>query len=286
MYMLSRTIDIKRMLSKAKSHAEKIEILRDTYKGEDCYILTAGPSINDYSSEYFQEKLKDKLVIAVKQTHDLLPGLVDFHLLNQFNYQKTEYTDSKPIVMKVGLEGTKLKTPGLFPDLEFLIDKTKTSRDESLAGSLEFSDWLLDRGDNYRPFGPGIMHELGLFLPVLLGAKKIVVVGWDLGSPKTNEISRYYENDGMAKNIQKFIMDRSPLLYNKVVVRFMNMYRQQMFRFDNSIVLNNPGITVNEADFISKSTGPLYTWFENQGIELEIVSNRSMVDKLVPRVSI
>ena len=93
-----------------------------------------------------------------------------------------------------------------------------------------------------------------------------------------------YQKDGVGKNIQKFVMDRSPLLYNKVLVRFMNMYRQQMFRFDDSIVLNNPGITENEADFISKSTGPLYDWFEKQGVELEVVSSRSMVDKSIPRV--
>ncbi|MCJ8294576.1 MAG: hypothetical protein HRU06_12870 [Oceanospirillaceae bacterium] len=284
--MLSRTNEIKKMLGKSKSHQEKIEILRNSYKGEVCYILTAGPSINDYSANYLQEKLKDELVIAVKQTYDLLPGLVDFHLLNQFNYQKTEYAVSKPIIMKVGLDGAKLKTPGLLPDLEFLIDMTKTSREDSLSGSMDFSNWLLDRGDNYRPFGPGIMHEIGLFLPVLLGAKKIIVIGWDLGSAKTNGISRYYEKDGIGKSIQQVVMDHSPALYNKVLVRFLNIYRQIMFRFDDSIILNNPGITVNEAGFISKSTGPLYDWLKFRGIEFEIVSNNSMIDKSVPRVSL
>ena len=64
------------------SAKKKLELLKDKYEGEECYILTCGPSLKSYNPNFLKEKLKDKLVIAVKQAYNYCPDVVDFHLFN------------------------------------------------------------------------------------------------------------------------------------------------------------------------------------------------------------
>jgi hypothetical protein len=281
--MRKQTKDIKKQLQSLNTLEEKINLLKDTYKGEGCYILTSGPSMKDYTSEYLREKLKNKLVIAVKQTYNIAPDIVDFHLLNTCNYQPYNYKDSKPIVMMVEIAGSTAKTPELKPDLTLYIDKTEASKEKSLSISLEYEKYLFTKSLK-RPFGPGILHEIGIYLPILLGCKKINIIGWDLGEPNNNEIKRFYEYSGIEKKIQKFIMDFSPSFYNRIYVRILNKINYIRYLLGSkNIVLNNPGITIGEAKFIAESTKELYVWLKSKNIDMSIVSKNSMVDSIVPR---
>jgi hypothetical protein len=282
--MKPQTDKLKKQLKQLTSVEEKIQLLKNKYKDEECYILTAGPSIKDYDPEYIKEKLKDKLVIAVKQTYNIAPDIVDIHLLNPFNYQPYDYTKSEPVILMTTVEGLKAKTPKLQEDLMFYINRNRCKKEDSVAIKLNYEDYLLDK-NNYRPFGPGIIHEVGIYLPILFGVKKINVLGWDLGEPKSDEIKRFYEVNEVSKMIQKFIMNISPSFYNKVYVRVLNKINYYRFLMGNkSVILNNPGIALGEAKFIAKSTKELYLWLKNKDIELNIISNSSMVDKIVPRV--
>ena len=36
---------------------DRLKVLKDTYKDETCYIVSAGPSLKNYTQEYLKEKL-------------------------------------------------------------------------------------------------------------------------------------------------------------------------------------------------------------------------------------
>ena len=53
----SITEQLKKDLQKYESIPERIEALKDSYKGETCYIVSAGPSLKNYEPEYLKSKL-------------------------------------------------------------------------------------------------------------------------------------------------------------------------------------------------------------------------------------
>ena len=70
-------------------------MLKDKYEGQECYILTCGPSLKSYNPNFLKEKLKDKLVIAVKQAYNYCPDVVDFHLFNSNNFETYRYKEDR-----------------------------------------------------------------------------------------------------------------------------------------------------------------------------------------------
>ena len=221
----------------------------------------------------------------MKQTYNIVPDIVDFHLLNSYNYQPYSYEKNEPIIMMAQLSNSTTKTPGSAEDFKFYINRKEATKEGALSNTLNYEAYLLDENLE-SPFGPGIIHELGIYLPILLGVKVINIIGWDLGAINTNEIKRFYENDNISKKIEKTIINISPDLYNKIYVRIINKINYYKFLLGSNVVLNNPGITEGEADFIAKSTIELYKWLGSKNIALNIISKNSMVDKIVPRIEL
>lgn len=279
--MRPQTLLLKRRLRQTQDLEEKLSLLKDAYQGEECFILTAGPSLNDYPREYLREILKDKLVLAVKQTVKLFPDIIDFHLLNQYNFQRY-VTSETTITAMVRFRGSRAKTPVLYEDLSFYIDPTLATTEASLAITKDYAVHTLEQTLD-RPFGPGIMHELGIYLPVLLGVKTVNVIGWDIGQPNNNEIKRFYEGESLLKRVQRFIMHYSPTLYNSVYIKWENRLKLLAFLLGFDVVINNPGIVAGEAKFIAASTRELYRWYRDIGINMNVISTRSMIDSTVPR---
>ena len=56
------TEQLKKDLQKYESIPERIEALKDSYKGETCYIVSAGASLKNYEPEFFS-------VIDVSEQH-------------------------------------------------------------------------------------------------------------------------------------------------------------------------------------------------------------------------
>ena len=129
------------------------------------------------------------------------------------------------------------------------------------------------------------MYEICIYLAIHLGVKKINVLGWDLGSPKTDKISRFYESKNSISDKFKMVFYKSsPLFYNYVVRIIENKVNLLKYRLGfKAIVLHKPRITKNEANFIAESTKAFYEWLQSKNIELFIFSSISMVDTIIPR---
>ena len=93
---------------------------------------------------------------------------------------------------------------------------------------------------------------MGIPLALLLGCKKIVTIGWDLGDPKTSttDWKHFY-----SKNIK--------LEGNK-----------------------KTGPMGGEIESLIKSTDVLYDWCVNKGIDLKILSEISYISPKFPRITL
>ena len=269
--MRTETAQLKHRVRIAGTLEERLDVLRDAYAGQRGWLLTCGPSVKDHDPEVLKARLKGELVISVKQTLDLLGGAADFHLLNSWNIQEYAYGDPGPIVlMERGPRDPEV--PNLSWDLCFPVPGVAPHipREARLANRLaqtcNFDDWMFDRTVD-RPWGPGVVYELGIYLAVHLGLRELVAVGWDIGERNTNHMEHFYDSAepqvlSKARGFFKHEQHASTSLYNQ------------------------PGYYQAEVDVIADSTGACARWLASKGVALKIVSDRSLVDADVPRVDL
>ena len=77
--MKSKTLELRKKMLMLETSQERLEVLRGAFEGETAYIVAAGPSLKDYTPEYLNDVLSDKLVFSIKQSFDVLKDTVDFH---------------------------------------------------------------------------------------------------------------------------------------------------------------------------------------------------------------
>jgi len=308
--MHADTEKLRQEIRSKTSLGDKLVSLKDFYENETCYILTCGPSIGNYTSEYLKEKLSDKLIISVKQTYDLVPGIVDFHLLNPWNYKETVYVDPEPIVLMSRGENNPL-TPNAKVDFLFPVKAGLGVEQESLARNGDFKNYLFE-SQVLRPYGPGIMYELGFYLAVHLGVKSIITLGWDLGVIDSALMDHFYDEynreskivsgfdsiKGFYVRTKKGIKRKwPPWLVKKLL--FLDGLKNKWLRFfeltcgklnkllgRKEEMINVRQVDPDECAIIAKSTVELYQWLQSEGVDLAVVSDRSMVDACVPRISL
>ena len=97
--MIKHTHEIKDKMLTFEEITDRLDVLKDAYKGKKCYIVGAGPSLKNYDADYVKDKLKDELVITIKQAYEMLEEVVDIQILNFANYRQYDYKDNNPIVM-------------------------------------------------------------------------------------------------------------------------------------------------------------------------------------------
>lgn len=181
--MRPQTVELKRQLKALRTPQERMAALRNAYQGEECYIVCCGPSLSEVDPELLRHKLSDKLVLSFKQAYDLLPNESDFHVFNFIHFQDYDYGEQSPIAVeltrfgKVLAKATDLPVPinvreaGIYP--------------ASVAHRKNFDHYLFERTLN-RPFGPGIVYEVGFYLAVHLGVSGITTLGFDCTNPSTH----------------------------------------------------------------------------------------------------
>ena len=250
--MHPKTESLAKAIRSKESLMDKTNLLKGSYEGETCYLLTCGPSMNAFWNEEVRQFLSDKLVVSVKQTYDIAPEIVDFHLLNSWNYTPYEYAVPKPIVIAERADDDP-ETPGLDADLMFRVGDPRNF-EKRLATSFHFDLWKFD-ATLERPWGPGIVYELGIYLMEHIGVREIVAMGWDLGELNSPRMEHFFKEAPPESA-------------------------------EDDGICNKPRIRNFEVRDIARSTRPLYYWLRSKGIYLYIVSDRSLVDSVVPRTGV
>ena len=228
--------------------SKKVQLLKDSYKDQDCYILTCGPGLKQYTTEFLKEKLKGKLVFAIKQAYNYVPEIVDFHFFNVNNFQVYNYEKSKPIVITNAAESELAMIHHIWSNdqdydiFAFMPDDKDFSK--SICKSLDFDKYLFEKTMD-RPWGPGMMTEIVIYMAVHLGVKNIYTIGWDLeklGSIKSNH---YYED-------RKLIRPADPMKQEEIKLNI-------------------------------ETTKHLNEWLKNKDINLFVANHDSYVHNSVPR---
>jgi len=247
---------LKWQIHSVDSLEEKIEALKDSFKGEICYLLTCGPSLKEHSPEYLREKFKNKLVFGVKQAYNYVPDCINFHFWNCSNLPSLrgnmhyEYCCGEPIVVassdySLGDRWGAAQVHDIF----FKIPIRTEIDNEFLALTKKFDDHLLEKTLT-RPCGPGIMLETVIPMAVHLGVSKIVALGWDLG------------HDVKTIEEHKHFFGGTEELYN----------RGDVLPWE---------IKANR-----EASKDLYIWLKEHNIELELASKSSFLNDIIPRVEI
>ncbi len=248
--MHKNTPDIKNHINSQydESH-DRVKYLKDKYKGETAYILASGPSFKEIPQEILQEKLKDKLVISIKQTFNDVPNLVDYHLLNFCNLTKYEYPNPNTIVGWTVWDNNQPNIIAQNFPVDFILGTYKLNDgspniENSVAFNLDQIDLLDMNTELSRPWGPGTMYEIAIPLALYLGCTEIITIGWDLFG---SSIDRY-KNDKEALT--------QPHCYD-----------------NNSLVFKETDTAITKKEIIGtiNSTESLYKWLQLKSINLKIV---------------
>lgn len=160
---------------------KRTKYIRNAYVGETAYIISCGPSIELIWNDEVSTFLEDKLVIAIKQSHNLAPNITDFHLYNEVRMQTYSYPSTT-----VRLSCSKFM-PKYPSHIHYPIHQYKWNN--ALIVTNEYEKWSLENRHD-RPWGVGIMFEIGLYLPVYLGCRRALIMGFDM-----NDKGKYHFYD-------------------------------------------------------------------------------------------
>tara|TARA_Y100000310_G_scaffold188811_1_gene188805 strand:- start:1159 stop:1944 length:786 start_codon:yes stop_codon:yes gene_type:complete len=242
---------------------DRLKVLHNAYEGETCYIATVGPSIKNYEEEYLRDKLKDELIITVKQAYNIFREVSDFQVLSFANFNPYTYSSDDTMVVWEVFEqyhpqwilNNNFKCDLMLPVVGNHEPDIKKRQEQSQAGTLSFDNWTLDKTLN-RMYGPTIMYETVFHLAIYLGVKEIITLGWDIADMNIFKSKDPYEevfNDHFYKNTDYAI--KIPANYTEL-----------------SIVVN--------------ATKFFYEWLKGKGIDLKIISDKSAVHESVPRIEL
>ena len=316
--MLGKTIELKKKIQELENLQDKLDVLHGAYHGETCYMITCGPSINDIWNKRVEEILAHNLVVAVKQAYDLAPHIMDFHILNSWNYKIYEYPEQEPIVLMLQQPQHMLHVPKLVSDLAFDLPTDACKYEKTLALNRNFEDYLFTKRLD-RPWGQGIMYELGIYLAVHLGVSELIVVGWDIGEPRSSNYRHFYDfssmqfrdEAGISKIKAKLITSSLRRLYSLLKKKPIGIGRKllpwdlskrPLLKMHNDSpryyrdtrtgkatqIYNSPLVQVaeGEIELVAGATEELYYWLRKKGIDLKVVSDRSLVHPCVPRIEL
>ena len=264
--MHKNTFDLRNRILQYGDIPDRLKILENSYEGETCYIVSAGPSLKKYTQKELKDKLKDKLVISIKQSFNILKEIVDFHVLNFTNFQPYDYSNTNNIVVWEVFEQfhpemilkNNLKCELMLPVIGNREPDIVKRINESQAGQISFDDFTLDKTLN-RMYGPGIMYETVVHLALYLGVKKIVTLGWDIG-----DVSKFKGN-----NLKEDVW-------------------QDHFYEDTSDKMAYAPTPMNfhEVNTVVNSTEGFNKWLSSKGVELNIISDRNPAHKSIPRIEL
>lgn len=252
--MKSITSQLKQSFHPLDSIEERLQLLKDKYKDETAYIVTCGPSLAKHDLNLLRTKLKDKLVICIKQAQNVLEAETDFHILNTYNLSSYNWNPGTIVYWSLSKSFAeeqlqRIVNMGANIDLYIpVINPPFIGRNQTTQATNNFEDFYMMQTHTEVKFGVGMMYEMAIPLVLLLGCKKVVAIGWDLGDPKlpTNKWDHFYTN-GVNKKT---------------------------------------GPAIGEIEEKLASTDKLYDWFISKGIDFKIISDQSFISPKFPRITL
>ena len=234
--MLDITYKLKQKIEECDTIEERLEVLKDKYKGETAYVTACGPSLKELDSDELKSKLKNKLVMSMKQSFDILGSdVVDFHILNTYNLKKSQYDygdEIKNIVIWGLAKSYQDRQLDRVVDdgrpLHFyipVINPPYINDNQTINGSLNFDDMKLLGSRCEVTWGKGLFYELVIPFLYHMGVKDIVTFGFDVNVGKYEHFYGEKEeaNCFPQDNEMEQIVNASPHFYDWCVNNNINI---------------------------------------------------------------
>jgi hypothetical protein len=223
----------------AENLQAKVDLLHNAYEGQDCWIIATGPSATFIPTQRLRVELADKCVIAVKHAYDLFPDVVDFHVVNPCHLKDYEYGPTPPIRVGIIWPPSSDEWDARW-DLSFLIPRCGYMA-ESACWTKDFARWELANSVD-RPWGPGIMHEIGFFLPVHLGCKRIFTLGYDM---EPTDAGYFYSDASAAAGYEERDTVTVPVNATGVMREWLASHGIKWYRIATTVSSLIPAPTMN-----------------------------------------
>ena len=191
------------------------------------FILTCGPSLELYiENEALRQHLKDSYCISMKQAFNYFSTETDMHIVNEIRYQNYDYSTNRPLILSTGSLNENIITDAHFPIFDYAYKS-------STFVTNKYEEAKLSNLKVVRPWGIGVMYELGLFIPELIGAKKVVIIGFDM-----NNTGKYHFYDHQShQDSQSYLVDTDEFSYNQQTIPF---YENWMNKKGIDVALMSP----------------------------------------------
>ena len=258
---------VKALINQTEDSYERVQLLKNKFKGETIYLISCGPSLTTHNREKLLEKLEGKVVLACKQSYDYVKEVATFHLMSCYSYQPYEYYSDETIVhwqltaMNMPYEINRIKNEWKSP-ADMLVPCYSTpwvQMNNTTAYSRNFKNFE-SYSEGKIIWGPGIMYESGFPLAMHLGAKEIITIGWDIG-----DLSKFKKQKGFKLGDDNWIKEHAQSLYKTHA---------------------GTGPDYEELKETIDSTKELYDYFLEKGIKVRILSDISPADKRFERITL
>lgn len=165
--------EIKEKMAHTGSYRERMALLKGAFNGSTAYVVACGPSVRQYLPEDLDHAFRDGVVISVKQAQAILPFATDFHLTNVVNLQKYEYPRSTITIHQSDGRSDHLGEIGfdthMNSDILVYFNQSTFTVPQQLVFTGRFDEYLFEN-TLLRPWGPGIIYEIALYLVIHLGS--------------------------------------------------------------------------------------------------------------------
>lgn len=282
------TLQLAADVRRARSLGEQIRLLANRFEDAICVVATSGPSLRTVPPEPLRQALQGVPTIVVKQAIDIVGDQADFHCWNSFNVAKFGKGAPETIRCLV-TEPTGRMVQWNKSDMRFPLVPNDGDIRHSLALRRNFDDYLLSHSES-RPFGPGIMYELVLYLAVHLGVKEIITIGWDIASAEpAGPYTHFYDLDDRpprgpeiaASGAREWGRSRVPEPLHRVVrsARTARLHH-------GGQIYNRTKPLPGEFELVSTSTSAAAEWLNRMGVSWRAVTDSPHLDPRIGRLSI
>lgn len=255
------TKDLKKRL-KNKTREEQNTLLKDSYKGKKCFVMSCGPSL--ISREEFDKYVDGKgyYVATIKQAFYRVSDKVDFQFFNLCNFTPFKNKNGKTIFFSSSDLEEKRARNWVWGDQEIdIVDIVEQAynceqMDRTLVNTRDFLGAMFDKTIT-RPCGPGIMHESVFYHLLHMGFSEIILNGYDMGPIDTGRslLPHFYNKDQEIGGLSFF--------KNKGGVPFKGEIK-------NTVL----------------SSWDMFKDFKGQGMVFKIASEESYLDSRIPRIKL
>jgi hypothetical protein len=261
----------------------RLERLKDRYAGRSLLVVSCGPSAR-YWRRVRRTLPKDAVLACIKQAIFICHEEARIHFFNPYNCQRYHPYNKKALKIFVAEQ----QGPPCFntSDLVFSLDpRTCGSLANTVASTGKFDEYTIDKAGLLKPWGPGIMYEIVVYLAIYLGFGDIHTIGWDVVAEperadariadtahfyditqKSNE--KEYSEGRWALRSMAQLLRTGTQCFDGPVMNTLRLYRRH---FQGHIYNKLPksGI-MEENEIVAKSLSGFVDWLSSEQVKLTI----------------